>query len=67
MDIQDILAIIGAATGVAQELAAGTTAEHSVEIVAALEDIVAKALKFHVEHVGEPMDLTKFHHQDPIL
>lgn len=67
MNLQDILAIIGAATGIAQEISNGTEAERSVEIIAALEEIVAKAIQAHQDAAGQPMDLSKFQHQDPIL
>ncbi len=67
MDMQLILGIIGAATGIAQQISSGTVAGRSVEIIAALEDIVAKALQAHQDAVGQPMDLSKFQHQDPIL
>lgn len=67
MDIAAILAIISAATGIAQDITNGTAAGKTVQIAAALEDIVAKTIQAHSDAVGQPMDLSKFHHQDPIV
>ncbi len=67
MDILTILQIIQIATGIGQSLADGTHVQGDLATIAALEDLVTRVIAAHQSEVGQPMDLSKFQHIDPIV
>ncbi len=64
MELKDIIAIIQVATGIAQSMAVGTKAKGDVATIAALEDIIEKTVAAYMSEVGQPMDLSKFQHEE---
>ncbi len=66
MDVLAILQIIQMATNIGQSLASGTHVQGDLATVAALEDLVGRVIAAHHAESGQPMDLSKFQHIDPI-
>lgn len=66
MTIQEILAIIELAIGLAQNIASNTHAQADVATVAALEQLMAQVLTAYQSEVGQPMDLAKLVQEPPI-
>jgi hypothetical protein len=61
-----IFGIIKTAIGIAEEVTSGMHIEGDVKTVAAFEDLVAQVFAAHKAETGQPMDLSKFQHIDPI-
>lgn len=65
MDVTEALAILDLALGITRSVTGGKVGG-SIELAQGLEQLVGKAVEAYQKEVGQPMDLTKYHHQDHV-